>query len=120
MQGVQLATFIVIEQALGEVEESPQLAQSFAVGFYLGCLVLRPEERAVTVGSDVAGFVNDVHEARQQNLLTIDNKGLNKDKGLKVTKFENIISYTQSSRERERESENIASSAHNYTLTKVR
>ena len=68
LQGVQLPVAVVVEQALGEVEEGAELAQGAAVGLHLGGVVLRPEEGPAAAGGDVAAFVDDVEEAGLQHL----------------------------------------------------
>lgn len=49
LHGVQLPTFVVVEQLLGEVEQGAQLAQSAAVRLHLRDIVVRPEEGTVVV-----------------------------------------------------------------------
>lgn len=68
LQGVQLATGVVTEQLLGQMQERSQLAQSVAVSLHLGSVVLCPEEGAAVVGGDVTALVNDVKKTGLQDL----------------------------------------------------
>ncbi len=68
LQGVQLAVVVVVDEPLGEVEQSTQLAQSAAVCLHLRGVVVRPEEGTVAIRGNVTALVNDVQKARLQDL----------------------------------------------------
>lgn len=68
LQGVELAVVVVVDEPLGQVQQGAQLTQGAAVGLHLAGVVVGPEEGAVVVGGDVAPLVDDVQEARLQDL----------------------------------------------------
>lgn len=68
LQRAQLSAGVVIKKPLSEVEQGPQLAQSSHVRLHLWRIVVRSEKGGVVIGGDVAGLVNDVQKAGQQDL----------------------------------------------------
>lgn len=68
LQGVQLATLVVVDELLGEVEKGTQLTQSAAVRLHLRGIVLGPEEGTVVIRNNVAALLNYVQKASLQDL----------------------------------------------------
>lgn len=64
----QVAVAVVVQHALGQVEQRAQLAQRVAVGLHLAGVVRHPEEDAAAVGGDVAPLLDDVEEAAAHDL----------------------------------------------------
>lgn len=68
LQGVQLAAVVVVDQLLGEMEKSSELAKGAAVRLHLRRVVVNPEEGVAVTGGNVTGFVDDVQKASLQDL----------------------------------------------------
>lgn len=68
LQGVQLPAVVVVDQLLGEMEKSSELAKGAAVRLHLRRVVVNPEEGVAVTGGNVTGFVDDVQKASLQDL----------------------------------------------------
>lgn len=68
LQRVELATHVVVEQLLGQMQEGSQLTESVAISLHLRGIVLRPEEGTVAVRGDISALVNYVKKTRLQDL----------------------------------------------------
>lgn len=59
---------VVMQHALGQIEQGTQLAQSIAVCFHLARIMGYSEEDAATVSGDVAPLVDDMEKAATYDL----------------------------------------------------
>lgn len=64
----EVAVTVVMKQPLGEVEQSPQLAQSTAVRFHFCSMMGCTEKDAPPVGCDVVRLVDDVQKTATHHL----------------------------------------------------
>lgn len=64
----EVAVAVVMEHALSQVEQGPQLAQGAAVGLHLSGVVGHSKKDAAAVRADVPSFLDDVEQAAAHHL----------------------------------------------------
>lgn len=66
----EVAVAVVVEHALSQVQQGPQLAKGVAVRLHFPGVVREAKKDAAAVGGDVASFLDNVEKAAAHHLQT--------------------------------------------------
>lgn len=66
----EVAVAVVVEHALSQVQQGPQLAKGVAVSFHFPGVVREAKKDAAAIRGDVASFLDDVEKAAAHHLQT--------------------------------------------------